>query len=171
MKKFKSNEMGCSGRNPKDAAPLETGIHAGNRIPEQRYLRRPERKHHKQHPDQTNNAESKPGRLTLQPSLLKCPPFQQKDNQCGEIKDSNVEPVRGFAKGAVVGIKQHRNQDKPQQNLRQLDAPAWSKMWSNPNTPRKVAPFGEHFRLLECRDCSLEVEISQVFSAFKNEPL
>ena len=140
-------------------------IGSRKRILEQRNLRWFEWKHHKQHPDQTNNAESKPGRLTLQPSLLKCPPFQQKDNQCGEIKDSNVDPVRRFAKGTVVGVKQHRDQYQSQQNFRQLDAPVWSKIWSNPNTPRKVAPFGEHFRLLECRDCSLEVEIGQVLSA------
>ena len=51
------------------------------------------------------------------------PPLKEKDQQCGDIKDGDVDPVRGFAEHTVVGVKQYRDQNEAQHNLCQLDTP------------------------------------------------
>ena len=49
--------------------------------------------------------------------------FKEEDQSCGDIEDGNVDPVGGFSKHPIVSVKQHRDQDEPQQNPRQLDTP------------------------------------------------
>ena len=64
--------------------------------------------------------------LALQPIIFECPPLKKKDQQSGDIKDSDVDPIRGLAECAVVGVKQYRNHHQSQQKFRQLDAPVVS---------------------------------------------
>ena len=51
------------------------------------------------------------------------PPFEEKDQCCGDVEDGNVDPVRGLSEHAIIGVEQHRDQGQPQQNLSQFDAP------------------------------------------------
>ena len=61
--------------------------------------------------------------LALQLIISECPPLKEKDQQSGDIEDGDVEPVWRLAEHTVIGVKQHRDQDEPQQNLHQFDAP------------------------------------------------
>ena len=61
--------------------------------------------------------------LAWQPISLECPPLKEKDQQCGDIKDGDIDPIRGFAEYTIVGVKQYRDQHQAQQNLRQFDTP------------------------------------------------
>ena len=93
------------------------------RILEQREPGRDESEYHKQQPDDTDGEKSKLRILALQPTFLEGPPLKKENQSSGEIKDCDIDPVRGFSKGAVVGVKQHWDQRKTQQNLSQLDKP------------------------------------------------
>ena len=59
----------------------------------------------------------------LQPIISECPPLKEKDQQSGDIEDGDIDPVRGLAEYTIVGVKQYRDQNQPQQDFRQFDAP------------------------------------------------
>ena len=80
-------------------------------------------KHYEQHTYQADYSKCKPRALAWQPISLECPPLQEKDQQSGDVKDGNVEPIRRLSEHAVIGVKQHRDQHKSQQDFRQFDAP------------------------------------------------
>ena len=86
-------------------------------------MRRCEGKCHEQHTDQTDCGEGNPWVLALQLIISECPPLKEKDQQCGDIEDGDVDPIWGFAEYTIVGVEQNRNQNQAQQNFRQLDAP------------------------------------------------
>ena len=65
---------------------------------------------HEQRADQADCGEGKLRALTWQPISLECPPLKEKDQQCGDVKDGDVDPVRGLSEYAVIGVKQHRDQ-------------------------------------------------------------
>ena len=92
-------------------------------ILKQRYLWCRESKHHEQYAYQADYSKGKPRALAWQPISLKRPPLKEKDMQCGDVKDGDVDPVWGFAEYTIVGVEQHRDQHQAQQNFRQLDTP------------------------------------------------
>ena len=49
--------------------------------------------------------------------------FEINENKSQDIEDGDINPIWGFAEHAIIGVKQHRNQHKSQQNLHQLDTP------------------------------------------------
>lgn len=104
---------------------MSNSIGTGERISKQRNLRWCEGKHHEQHTDQAYGSKSKPRVLTWQPIIFERPPLKEKDQQCSDIEDGDVDPVGRFSKHPIVGVKQHRDQDESQQNLRQLDTPVF----------------------------------------------
>ena len=59
----------------------------------------------------------------MQPIIFECPPVKEKGQQCGDIKDGDVDPVWRFAEHSVVGVEQHWDQNNAQQYFHQLDAP------------------------------------------------
>ena len=101
--------------------PLQSGC-TRDRIPEQWNLRRSEGEHGKQHAEEADGGEGELLGFAMA-ILFECPPLKEKGQSSGEVEDGNVDPVRGLSEHAVIGIKQHRDQGQPQQNLSQLDAP------------------------------------------------
>ena len=101
--------------------PLQSGC-AREWITEQWDLGRFESEQDKQHADKTDGGEGELLGFAMA-ILFECPPLEEKSQCCGDVEDGDVDPVRGLSEHAVVGIKQHRDQGQPQQNLRQLDAP------------------------------------------------
>lgn len=102
---------------------MSNTIGASERILVQWNLWRCKSKHYEQRANQDNSGKDKPRVFALQPVIFERPPLKEKDQQCGDIKDGNVEPIRGFAEYTIVGVEQHRDQNQAQQNFRQLDAP------------------------------------------------
>ena len=103
------------------ALHLQSGC-ARDRIPEQWDLGRCEGEHDEQYTDEADDGEGELWGFAMA-ILLEGPPLEEKDQSCGDVEDGNVDPVRRFTEHAIVGIKQHRDQGQPQQNLSQLDAP------------------------------------------------
>ena len=68
-------------------------ISARERILEQRDLWRCESEHYEQNTNQADYGEGKPWVLALQPIPPECPPLKEKDQQCGDVKDGDVDPV------------------------------------------------------------------------------
>lgn len=66
-------------------------------------------KDHEQHANQTDCGKRKPWMLALQPIVFECPPFKKKDQGCGNVKDGDVDPIRGSAKHSVIGVKHYRD--------------------------------------------------------------
>ena len=95
---------------------------ARDRIPEQWDLRRFESEHDEQCTDEADGGESELWGFTMS-ILFECPPLEEEGQSCGEVEDSNVDPVRGLSEHAIIGVEQHRDQGQPQQNLSQFDAP------------------------------------------------
>ena len=93
------------------------------RIPKQGNLWRNKGEHNEQRSDQADNGEGESGVSAFYPVIFECPPLKEKDQPGGDIKNGDVDPVRGLSKGTVIGVKQHRDQRQAQQNLRQLDTP------------------------------------------------
>ena len=62
-------------------------------ILKQRYLWCRESKHHEQHTNQADCGEGKSRVLALQPIISECPPLKEKDQQGGDVKDGDVDPV------------------------------------------------------------------------------
>ena len=75
---------------------------------------------HEQRTHQTEEGEGEPG---VWAGNFESPIFKEKDRPGGNIEDGDVQPVRGLAEGPVIGVKQHRDQRKPQQGAPQLDPP------------------------------------------------
>lgn len=95
---------------------------ARDRIPEQGNLGRFESEQDKQHADKTDGGEGELWGFAIA-ILFEDPPLEEEDQSCGEVEDSNVDPVRGLSEHAIIGVEQYRDQGQPQQNLRQFDAP------------------------------------------------
>lgn len=114
----RNNEGRLSGR-----PNLVASVGSREGVLKQRDLRRCESKYNKQRTDQTDRGEGKLWVFTWKPILFECPPFKEKNQCCRDIKDGDVDPIRGFAEYAIIGVKQHWDKCKSQQNLSQLDAP------------------------------------------------
>ena len=50
----------------------------------------------------------------LQLIISECPPFEKKNQGCGDVEYGDVDPVGGFSKHPIISVKQHRDQDEPQ---------------------------------------------------------
>ena len=97
---------------------MSNTIGASERILEQWNLWWRKSKHHEQHANQADYGEGKQWALAWQPISLKRPPLKEKDYCGGDVEDGDIDPIRGFAEHAVVGVEQHRDQHQSKQNLR-----------------------------------------------------
>ena len=75
------------------------------------------------HEEHTNQTQSDEGQSGGAAEIFDRPPLEEEDCPGADVEDGDVAPVRGLSESAVIGVKQHRDQQKPQQSAPQLDLP------------------------------------------------
>ena len=90
------------------------GAAGRKRLLKQRQLGRYKGEDHKKPAYQAQHCQRQPFAPANQKTFLQ-QPFKAKDGGCGDIENGDIDPIGGRGDGAVVGVKQQRDQRKARQ--------------------------------------------------------